>query len=123
MHSMYLAGVPLPWSMLRQPIHFAPGAIPIWLITAIVTDRRANGVRAMEEIIARLRRIVPARVAHAVMNGVMPVKIVIRVCSIPAAVVRLERVMCPANAGISSCNNNSLASEIRAPRHQAHAYK
>src|SRR5213595_563060 len=31
MHSMYLAGVPLPTSMLRQPIHFAPGAIPIWL--------------------------------------------------------------------------------------------
>jgi hypothetical protein len=32
MHSMYLSGVPLPWSMLRQPIHFAPGAIPIWLV-------------------------------------------------------------------------------------------
>src|SRR6185369_17146044 len=31
MHSMYLVGVPTPWSMLRQPIHFAPGAIPIWL--------------------------------------------------------------------------------------------
>ena len=31
MHSMYVAGVPLPWSMLRQPIHFAPGATPIWL--------------------------------------------------------------------------------------------
>ena len=31
MHSMYLAGVPSPPSMLRQPIHFAPGAIPIWL--------------------------------------------------------------------------------------------
>ena len=30
MHSMYLAGVPFPWSMLRQPIHLAPGAIPIW---------------------------------------------------------------------------------------------
>jgi hypothetical protein len=29
MHSMYLAGVPFPWSMLRHPIHFAPGAIPI----------------------------------------------------------------------------------------------
>ena len=28
MHSMYLAGVPVPTSMLRQPIHFAPGAIP-----------------------------------------------------------------------------------------------
>ena len=25
----YLAGVPFPWSMLRQPIHFAPGATPI----------------------------------------------------------------------------------------------
>src|SRR5213592_4919195 len=33
MHSRYLAGVPLPWSMLRQPIHFAPGAMPIWLPT------------------------------------------------------------------------------------------
>ena len=32
MHSIYLAGVPKPWSMLRQPIHFAPGAIPIWLV-------------------------------------------------------------------------------------------
>src|SRR5437899_793921 len=31
MHSMYLAGVPKFASMLRQPIHFAPGAIPIWL--------------------------------------------------------------------------------------------
>src|SRR4029077_2477669 len=30
-NSMYLDGVPLPWSMLRQPIHLAPGAIPIWL--------------------------------------------------------------------------------------------
>jgi hypothetical protein len=31
MHSMYLAGDPVFESMLRQPIHFAPGAIPIWL--------------------------------------------------------------------------------------------
>ncbi len=29
-HSLYVAGVPAPWSMLRQPIHFAPGATPIW---------------------------------------------------------------------------------------------
>jgi hypothetical protein len=28
-HSVYVAGVPLPWSMFRQPIHFAPGATPI----------------------------------------------------------------------------------------------
>ena len=49
MHSMYLAGVPLPWSMLRQPIHFAPGAIPIWLpapsspiAVPVVWDRGRN---------------------------------------------------------------------------------
>src|SRR4029453_2759231 len=30
-HSVYVAGVPLFWSMFRQPIHFAPGATPIWL--------------------------------------------------------------------------------------------
>ena len=29
-HSVYVAGVPTPWFMLRQPIHFAPGATPIW---------------------------------------------------------------------------------------------
>jgi hypothetical protein len=29
-HSVYVCGVPLPWSMFRQPIHFAPGATPIW---------------------------------------------------------------------------------------------
>ena len=31
MHSMYLAGVPTFASMLRHPIHFAAGAMPIWL--------------------------------------------------------------------------------------------
>ena len=30
-HSMYVEGIPFPWSMLRQPIHLAPGAIPTWL--------------------------------------------------------------------------------------------
>src|SRR5262245_2680844 len=40
---------------------------------AVVADHGANGVSAVTAIIARLRRIVPTRVAHAVMNGVMPV--------------------------------------------------
>ena len=30
-HSMYVLGRPVPLSMLRQAIHFAPGASPIWL--------------------------------------------------------------------------------------------
>src|SRR5580765_3734739 len=29
-HSVYVVGVPLPWSMFRHPIHFAPGATPTW---------------------------------------------------------------------------------------------
>jgi len=43
----------------------------------------------MEEIIARKRRIVTARVADAIMNGVVPVEIVIGVHAVPAAIVRL----------------------------------
>src|SRR4030095_14129371 len=31
MHSMYRAGVPAPSPMLRQPMHCAPGAMPICL--------------------------------------------------------------------------------------------
>ncbi len=31
-HSAYVAGVPFPWSMFRQPIHFAWGAMPIWFV-------------------------------------------------------------------------------------------
>src|SRR5688500_8457120 len=30
-HSVYVAGVPIPWFMLRQPTHFEPGATPISL--------------------------------------------------------------------------------------------
>jgi len=82
---------------------------------AIVANCRANGVTSMEEIVARLRRIIPAWVPHAVMNGIVPVLIVIRICSVPTAVVRLERVMCPTNPGISSCNNNSLAAKSERP--------
>ena len=58
MHSMYLAGVPLPSSMLRQPIHFAPGRHADLVARPVIADRGAGGVRAVEEIIARERRIV-----------------------------------------------------------------
>ena len=82
---------------------------------AIVTNRRANGVTSVEKIIARLRRIIPARVANAVVNGVVPVLIVVRVDPVPAAVMRLERVMRPANPGIGARNNNSLAAKSECP--------
>src|SRR5262245_39477421 len=49
------------------------------------------------------------------MNRVMPVVVVIGVNSVPAAVVRFKRVMRPANAGIGTCNHNSLAGESKLP--------
>ena len=69
----------------------------------------------MEEIVARERRIVPARVADAVMDGVVPVVIVVGVHSVPAAIVRLKRVMRPANTGIGAGNNDVLPGESQRP--------
>ena len=60
MHSIYRAGVPKFASMLRQPIHFAPGAIPIWLPMSVITDHGAGGVRPVSMVVARERRIVSA---------------------------------------------------------------
>src|SRR4029453_9011573 len=65
--------------------------------SAVVADHRANGVSTMSVIVAREWRVVSAWVTGAIMNRVMPVVIVIGVDSVPAAVVRLERVMRPAN--------------------------
>ena len=69
----------------------------------------------MEEVVAREWRIVPAGVADAVMNGVVPVEIVIGVYSVPAAVMRLKRVMRPANTRISAGNHNVLPRESERP--------
>ena len=57
-------------------------------------------MRAMTDVVARQRRIVAARISNAVVDGIMPVVIVIGGDSVPAAVVRFERVMCPALASI-----------------------
>jgi hypothetical protein len=46
-------------------------------------------MRAMAVVIARERRIISAGISNAVVNGVMPVVIVISRDSIPAAVLRL----------------------------------
>ena len=114
MHSMYRAGVPVPESMLRQPIHFAPGAMPIWLpvpSSPIVVPV----VWCREAIVAGKRRIIPARIADAVMDGIMPVVIVIGVLTVPTAVMRLQCVMRPANAGIRAGYNNILSGKTQRP--------
>jgi hypothetical protein len=78
---------------------------------SIIANRSSGGVTSVEVIIARLLRIVPARVAHAVMNRVVPIVIVIGILPVPAAIVRFKRIMRPALTGISAGYNNVLSGE------------
>ena len=82
---------------------------------AIVADRCAGCVRAVEEIVTRLLRIIPARIAHTVMDGIVPVKIVISVDSVPATVVRFKRVVRPTNTGIRTRNDDGFPLEPKRP--------
>src|SRR5262249_24006192 len=86
------------------------------LIThAVVTYYSAHGVATMATVIARERRIVMAWVANAVMDGVVPVVIVIFVLSVPATVVRFECIMRPANTSVGAPHNNVLSSKSQCP--------
>ena len=83
--------------------------------SAVITDCSARGVRTMKEIVAWERRIVTARIPGTVVNGIVPIVIVIGRDSVPAAIVWFERVMCPANAGICTGNNDVLPCESEGP--------
>ena len=69
----------------------------------------------MPIVVAGERRIVTARVACAVMDGIVPIVIVVGVLSVPAAIMRLERVMGPALTSVSPGHRNSLTSESQRP--------
>src|SRR5438552_10512443 len=45
----------------------------------------------------------------------MPVKVMVRICSVPTSVMRLERVMRPANTGICAGDHDSLPFEPERP--------
>ncbi len=49
------------------------------------------------------------------MDGVVPVVIVIGVLTVPTAVMRLERVMRPAHAGVRRGDHNLLSCEPERP--------
>ena len=109
MHSMYLAGVPLPWSMLRQPIHFRARAPSRSGCQRHHPRSRCRWCEChgRNHRMGRANRF--RRIAAAGMDRVVPVVIVIGVLPVPATVVRLERVMRPANASIGAGNNDVLA--------------
>jgi hypothetical protein len=69
----------------------------------------------MTEVIAWKRRIIPARVSDAIMNGIMPVVIVIGVLTIPTAIMWLKRVMRPPNARIRAGYDNILSGKTQRP--------
>ena len=56
-----------------------------------------------------------ARISGAIVNGIVPVVIVIGVLTVPTAVMRLERVMRPAHAGIGARYDNTLPGETQRP--------
>ena len=69
----------------------------------------------MSIVITGKRRIEAARIGGAVVNGIVPVIIVIGILTVPAAVMRLKRVMRPANAGIRARYNNILPCKTQCP--------
>ena len=91
------------------------GRHPDLVTHAIIADRGAEGVATVEEIVARKGRIVPARVADAVVDGVMPIVIMIGVHAIPASIVRLKRAMRPAITRICAGNHDILPGESQGP--------
>ena len=59
------------------------GRHPDLVASTVIADHGASGVAAVTAVIARLRRVVTAGVANTVMNGVMPVVIVVGGCVRP----------------------------------------
>ena len=82
---------------------------------SVVTSGGPDRVSAVPIIVARKRRIVAAGIAHAVVNGIVPIVIVIRGYSVPAAILRFERVMRPTLAGISASHGDPLPSKAQGP--------
>ena len=94
---------------------FREGRHPNLITHAVIANCSPDRMRAMTKVVARKRRIIAARISNAVVNGVMPVVVVIGCDSIPAAVLRLQRVVCPTLTSICAANCNSLASESQRP--------
>ena len=115
-HALDVSGrcaVPLVYVAATDPLR--AGRHPNLVAHAVVADRSAYRMRAMPVVVAGERRIVPARVADAVVDGIVPVVIVIGSLSVPAAIMSLERVMSPALTSVRASHRNSLTSEPQRP--------
>ena len=68
----------------------------------------------MTKVVARKRRIIAAWISDVV-DGVVPVVVVIGRDSVPAAVVRFQRVVGPTLTSICAADGNSLTPEAERP--------
>ena len=91
------------------------GRHPDLVTLSVIADHGAGGMRPVRLVITGKRRIEAARIGGTVVNGIVPVIIVIGVLTIPTAVMRLKRVMRPANAGIRARYNNILPCKTQCP--------
>jgi len=92
-----------------------PGRHPDLVTHAVIADRSPRGVGTVKEIIAWERRIVTTRIPDAVVNGVVPIVIVIGRHSVPATIMRHKSVMRPPHAGVGAGHNNVLPGEPKCP--------
>ena len=88
---------------------------PDLVTLSVITDHGPGGMRPVSQVIAGERRIVSANVTDAVMNGIVPVIIVIGILAVPATVMRLQRVVGPALAGVRIGDHNLLSCEPERP--------
>src|SRR4029453_1025150 len=72
-------------------------------------------MRAMPNVVARKGRIIAAWISDAVVDGVMPVVVVIGRDSVPATVMGFHSVVRPTLPSICTANGNSLASKPQCP--------
>jgi hypothetical protein len=83
---------------------------------AVIAYRCARCVRAMAKTVARLGGIDATNAnVIAVVDGIVPVKIVIAVDPIPSAVMRLQGVMRPANTSVRAGYHDSFSFEPERP--------
>jgi hypothetical protein len=91
------------------------GRHPDLVTLSVIADHGAGGMRSVSIVITGKRRIEAARIGGAVVDGIVPVIIVIGILPVPPAVMRLESVMGPADARVCAGNDNALPGEPLRP--------
>jgi len=82
---------------------------------SVIADHGAGGMRAVSIVITRKRRIEAARIGRPVVDGIVPVIIVIGILAVPPTVMRLQSVMGPADTGVCTSDDNLLSCEALGP--------